>query len=74
MPLEGNKLIDNIILIQKKTQLLPSHYHNGQLTLRCTAEVGQIYAESTEAPLWSSRKEPVPERGELFFYFGCFGP
>lgn len=43
-------------------QLLPSHYHNGQLTLRCTAEVGQIYAESTEAPLWSSRKEPVPER------------
>lgn len=25
-----------------------------------------MYAESTEAPLWSTRKEPIPERGELY--------
>ncbi|XP_055698702.1 uncharacterized protein LOC129799092 [Phlebotomus papatasi] len=43
-------------------QLLPSHYQNGQLVLRCTAEVGALYAESTEAPLGTSRKEPIPER------------
>lgn len=45
-------------------QVLPSHYLNGQLTLRCTAEVGSLYAESAEAPLWSTRKEPIPERGK----------
>ncbi|KAG4067102.1 hypothetical protein HA402_000093 [Bradysia odoriphaga] len=45
-------------------QILPSHYQNGQLTLRCTAEVGSLYAESAEAPLWSTRKEPIPERGK----------
>ncbi|XP_037911512.1 uncharacterized protein LOC119651800 [Hermetia illucens] len=43
-------------------QLLPSHYHNGQLVLKCTAEILELYAESTDALLWSTRKEPIPER------------
>lgn len=45
-------------------QILPSHYLNGQLILRCTAEVGTYYADFTEAPLETTRKEPIPERGE----------
>jgi hypothetical protein len=47
-------------------QILPSHYLNGQLILRCTAEVGTYYADFTEAPLETTRKEPIPERGEMF--------
>ncbi|XP_055588242.1 uncharacterized protein LOC129740561 [Uranotaenia lowii] len=43
-------------------QLLPSHYATGQLILRCLAEVGTIYSEVSQAPLESSRKEPIPER------------
>uniref|UniRef100_A0A182IJS6 Uncharacterized protein n=1 Tax=Anopheles atroparvus TaxID=41427 RepID=A0A182IJS6_ANOAO len=43
-------------------QLLPSHYTTGQLILRCLAEVGTIYSEVSQAPLESSRKEPIPER------------
>ncbi|KAL9693783.1 hypothetical protein quinque_013068 [Culex quinquefasciatus] len=43
-------------------QLLPSHYSTGQLILRCLAEVGNIYSEVSQAPLESSRKEPIPER------------
>ncbi|XP_058813479.1 uncharacterized protein LOC131677603 [Topomyia yanbarensis] len=43
-------------------QLLPSHYSTGQLILRCLAEVGTIYSEVSQAPLESSRKEPIPER------------
>ncbi|XP_055525369.1 uncharacterized protein LOC129718530 isoform X2 [Wyeomyia smithii] len=43
-------------------QLLPSHYSTGQLILRCLAEVGTIYSDVSQAPLESSRKEPIPER------------
>ncbi|XP_065080057.1 uncharacterized protein LOC135702931 [Ochlerotatus camptorhynchus] len=43
-------------------QLLPSHYSTGQLILRCLAEVGTVYSEVSQAPLESSRKEPIPER------------
>lgn len=58
--------MQNIFNKKKKFpfQILPSHYQNGQLTLRCTAEVGALYAESAEAPLWATRKEPIPERGK----------
>ncbi|XP_021693658.1 uncharacterized protein LOC5564746 [Aedes aegypti] len=45
-----------------KIQLLPSHYSTGQLILRCLAEVGTVYSEVSQAPLESSRKEPIPER------------
>ena len=50
-------------------QILPSHYHNGQLVLRCTAEVGALYAESTEAHLETTRKEPIPERGLIIIHY-----
>lgn len=45
-------------------QILPGHFLNGQLILRCTAEVGTYYADFTEAPLETTRKEPQPQRGE----------
>lgn len=52
----------------KQFQILPSHYLNGQLILRCTAEVGTYYADFTEAPLETTRKEPIPERGEKILF------
>ncbi|XP_070493838.1 uncharacterized protein [Chironomus tepperi] len=47
-------------------QILPSHYQNGHLILRCTAEVGTFYADYTEAFLETTRKEPIPERVTSF--------
>lgn len=47
-----------------KFKILPYHYVNGQLVLRCSAEVGSYYADFTEAPLETTRKEPIPERGK----------
>ncbi|KAG5670183.1 hypothetical protein PVAND_000463 [Polypedilum vanderplanki] len=46
-------------------QILPSHYQNGHLILRCTAEVLTFYADYTEAFLETTRKEPIPERGKI---------
>lgn len=43
-------------------QLLPSHFHNGQLVLKCTALVATLYRESTRVQLGVTPKEPVPER------------
>jgi hypothetical protein len=54
-------------VVKLTPQILPSHYLNGQLILRCTAEVGTYYADFTEAPLETTRKEPIPERGEKTF-------
>jgi hypothetical protein len=49
-------------------QILPSHYQNGHLILRCTAEVGTFYADYTEAFLETTRKEPIPERGMYVYH------
>ncbi|CRL05252.1 CLUMA_CG018055, isoform A, partial [Clunio marinus] len=59
---------DNLLWSSKdlKIQILPSHYLNGQLILRCSAEVGTHYADFTEAPLETTRKEPIPERVTSF--------
>uniref|UniRef100_A0A1B6M6F8 Ig-like domain-containing protein n=1 Tax=Graphocephala atropunctata TaxID=36148 RepID=A0A1B6M6F8_9HEMI len=43
-------------------QLLPSHFNNGQLILKCTALVTTLYRESAEVHLGVSPREPIPER------------
>lgn len=36
----------------------------GQLILRCTAQIGNLYQEYTEKELGVPQKDPVPARGE----------
>lgn len=36
----------------------------GQLVLRCTAQIGNLYQEYTEKELGVPQKDPVPARGE----------
>lgn len=42
--------------------LQPFHYTNGQLTLRCTAQIPNIYSTMNEIQLGAGMREPVPER------------
>ncbi|KAM0734730.1 hypothetical protein ACS0PU_011549 [Formica fusca] len=43
--------------------LQPFHYTNGQLTLRCTAQIPDgIYLKTSELQLGTGLREPVPER------------
>lgn len=45
--------------------LQPFHYTNGQLTLRCTAQIPDgIYLKTSELQLGTGLREPVPERGD----------
>jgi hypothetical protein len=37
----------------------------GQLVLRCTAQIGNLYQEYTEKELGVPQKDPIPARGEL---------
>ncbi|KAI4498999.1 hypothetical protein M0802_005865 [Mischocyttarus mexicanus] len=43
--------------------LQPFHYINGQLNLRCTAQIPGIYSSMNEIQLGAGLREPVPERG-----------
>lgn len=36
----------------------------GQLVLRCTAQIGNLYQEYTEKELGAPQKDPVPARGK----------
>ncbi|XP_012230893.1 platelet endothelial cell adhesion molecule-like [Linepithema humile] len=42
--------------------LQPFHYTNGQLNLRCTAQIPGIYSTTSELQLGTGIREPVPER------------
>lgn len=42
--------------------LKPFHYVNGQLNLRCTAQIPGIYSSMSEIQLGAGLREPVPER------------
>ncbi|KAG7211677.1 hypothetical protein KM043_010927 [Ampulex compressa] len=42
--------------------LQPFHYSNGQLNLRCTAQIPGIYSSMSEVQLGAGLREPVPER------------
>lgn len=48
-------------------QLLPSHFHNGQLILKCTAIVATLYRETADVSLGTSPREPIPERGNQLY-------
>ncbi|XP_046474669.1 paramyosin isoform X1 [Neodiprion pinetum] len=43
-------------------KLLPSHYVNGQLNLRCLAEIPAVYTSMSEVQLGPGQREPIPER------------
>ena len=38
---------------------------NGQLVLRCTAQIGSFYQEYTEKELGIPQKDPIPARGRF---------
>ncbi|XP_043679419.1 uncharacterized protein LOC122634494 [Vespula pensylvanica] len=42
--------------------LQPFHYSNGQLNLRCNAQIPGIYSSMNELQLGAGLREPVPER------------
>ncbi|KAL1497146.1 hypothetical protein ABEB36_008152 [Hypothenemus hampei] len=41
--------------------LSPSHYHNGRLTLKCVAQIGDLYQQDTEFT-FANVKDPIPAR------------
>lgn len=48
--------------IEVRVNLQPFHYSNGQLNLRCTAQIPGIYSATSEVQLGAGLREPVPER------------
>ena len=57
-----------------RLQLQSSHFGGGpvmsgggQLVLRCTAQIDNLYQEYTEKELGVPQKDPVPARGEYKF-------
>ncbi|XP_017882284.1 uncharacterized protein LOC108626223 [Ceratina calcarata] len=48
--------------IEISVNLQPSHYSNGQLNLRCSAQIRGIYSAISEVQLGTGLREPVPER------------
>ncbi|XP_031845329.1 uncharacterized protein LOC116432475 [Nomia melanderi] len=48
--------------IEIRLNLQPSHYSNGQLSLRCNAQIPGIYSAVNEVQLGPGLREPVPER------------
>lgn len=53
--------------IEMSLLLHSSHYLNGQLSLRCIAEIADIYSQTSEVQLGAGLREPVPERGKQTF-------
>ncbi|XP_076238377.1 uncharacterized protein LOC143181714 [Calliopsis andreniformis] len=54
---------ENLQWIEIRVKLLPSHYSNGQLNLRCSAQIPGIYSTISEVvQLGAGLREPVPER------------
>ncbi|XP_032666573.1 platelet endothelial cell adhesion molecule-like [Odontomachus brunneus] len=68
MPVESNtrhhqtKDEDGVQLSEISLALQPFHYANGQLNLRCTAQIPGIYSAVSELQLGAGIREPVPER------------
>lgn len=63
---------DNLVIssIQFKVNLQNTHFqgvsqtmHNG-LTIRCTADIPNLYQQSAEVELGVPQKDPVPARGK----------
>ncbi|KAF7283572.1 hypothetical protein GWI33_023364 [Rhynchophorus ferrugineus] len=41
--------------------LYPSHFHNGRLTLKCVAQIGDLYQQDTDVT-FTNVKDPIPAR------------
>ncbi|XP_060517763.1 uncharacterized protein LOC132696769 isoform X2 [Cylas formicarius] len=41
--------------------LFPSHFHNGRLTLKCVAQIGDLYQQDTDIT-FTNVKDPIPAR------------
>ncbi|XP_076683124.1 uncharacterized protein LOC143376532 [Andrena cerasifolii] len=53
---------ENLQWIEIRVNLQPLHYSNGQLNLRCSAQIPGIYSAISEVQLGAGLREPVPER------------
>ncbi|XP_012144187.1 uncharacterized protein LOC100881058 [Megachile rotundata] len=54
--------MENLQWIEIRVNLQPFHYSNGQLNLRCSAQIPGIYSAISEVQLGGGLREPVPER------------
>ncbi|XP_034180533.1 uncharacterized protein LOC117604310 [Osmia lignaria lignaria] len=54
--------LENLQWIEIRVKLQPFHYSNGQLNLRCSAQIPGIYSAISEVQLGAGLREPVPER------------
>lgn len=53
--------------------LTASHYRNGRLTLKCVAQIGDLYQQDTDIT-FTNVKDPIPARGKFtYFYRAIFG-
>lgn len=68
---------DNLVqtIINFNTVLQPSHFNgilqnsvNNALTIRCTAEISNLYQQSSDLELGTPQRDPIPARGEIFSY------
>lgn len=53
---------DNLQWIEIRVNLQSFHYSNGQLNLRCSAQIPGIYSAISEVQLGAGLREPRPER------------
>ncbi|XP_015431187.1 PREDICTED: uncharacterized protein LOC107187576 [Dufourea novaeangliae] len=53
---------ENLQWIEIRVNLQPFYYSNGQLNLRCSAQIPGIYSAISEVQLGAGLREPVPER------------
>lgn len=58
---------ENLQWIEIRVNLQPFHFPNGQLNLRCSAQIPGIYSAISEVQLGGGLREPVPERGNTSF-------
>lgn len=58
---------ENLQWIEIRVNLQPFHFSNGQLNLRCSAQIPGIYSAISEVQLGAGLREPVPERGNTNF-------
>ncbi|KAK1134558.1 hypothetical protein K0M31_007340 [Melipona bicolor] len=58
---------ENLQSIEIMVTLQPFHFSNGQLNLRCSAQILGIYSAISEVQLGAGLREPVPERDMCHF-------
>ncbi|KOX70494.1 hypothetical protein WN51_02550 [Melipona quadrifasciata] len=56
---------ENLQSIEIMVTLQPFHFLNGQLNLRCSAQILGIYSAISEVQLSAGLREPVPERDDF---------